>query len=368
MTNEKNSITPGQLMFLVIQTQIGVGVFFLPSEVHAVANGDAWISVLIASLFVQLFTLIIWGLSKRFPSLTLYDYLPKLLGKVLGKVIHVVYILFFMIEGSYILFRYGYIIENWILMRTPRWVVIGLMVLLCWYLAQENIRIIARFFVLVSILIVLMIIIASFSYTVHVDFLYILPIGETGWWNIIKGSNESMHSMIGYELLLICYPFTQGKSIEKLKAVSIAIAFSSIFYVYLVFTCLVVFSPEEMKLLSQPVLYMVKALSFTLFERPDLYFISIWSVIGGTSIISYMFLAAKGISNLFHLQHKYRKTVGFTAIMFFVLALIPKDEYMINKIGKVSIIIGYLSVFIIPLLLLCISVITHRKGTGGIRG
>lgn len=368
MTNEKNSITPGQLMFFVIQTQIGVGIFFLPSEAHAVANGDAWISVLLAGLYVQLFILIIWSLSKRFPSFTLYDYLPILLGKIFGKVIHITYILFFIIEGSFILARYGYIIENWILLRTPKWVIIVLMALLCWYLAQENLRIIARFFVLVSILIVLMIVIASLSYTVHVNFLYILPIGDAGWWNIFKGSHQSLHSIIGYELLLICYPFTQGRSIEKLKAVSIATAFSSIFYVYMVFTSLVVFSPEEMELLPQPVLYMVKALSFTLFERPDLYFISIWSVIGATSIISYMFLAAKGISNLFHLQHKYRKTVGFTAIVFFVLALIPKDEYMINKIGKASSIIGYLSFFIIPLFLLCISVITHKKETGGIRG
>ena len=368
MTNEKNSITPGQLMFLVLQTQIGVGVFFLPSEVHAIANGDAWISLLIASLYVQLFVFIIWSLNKRFPSFTLYDYLPKLLGKVLGKVIHAAYILFFMIEGSFILARYGRIIENWILMRTPKWVVIGLMALLCWYLARENLRTIARFFVLTSILILLMVIIASFSYTVHVNFLYILPIGDAGWWNIFRGSHESMHSMIGYELLLICYPFTQGRSIDKLKAVSIATAFSSIFYVFLVLTTLVVFSPEEMKLLPLPVLYMVKALSFTLFERPDLYFFSIWSVICATSIISYMFFAAKGISNLFNQEHKYRKIVSYTALLFFVLAIIPKDEYMINKIGRASAIIEYLSVFIIPLLLLCISVITHRKEIGGIKG
>ncbi|MDQ0178250.1 GerAB/ArcD/ProY family transporter [Bacillus chungangensis] len=368
MANGKNSITPGQLMFLVIQTQIGIGVLYLPSEVHDVANGDAWISVLISGLFVQFFVVIIWLLSRRFPSANLYDYLPRLLGKLLGTIFHLAYILFFIIEGSFILARYGNVIEDWLLMETPRWIIIGLMCIVCWYLVQENLRTIARFFVFTSILILLLIVITSFTYSVHVNFLYIFPIGSEGWLNIFKGSNEAMPSLVGYELLLLCYPYTQGRSVEKLKAVSIATAFSSLFYVFLVFTSLVMFSPEQMKLLPQPVLYMVKALSFTLIERPDIYFISIWSLMAATSIMSYMFMAAKGISHLYKRQEKYRKAVVYTVIFFFIIALIPQEEQMIKTFGKISTIVGYVFIFVIPLFLLGISIITHKKEAGRISG
>lgn len=361
MTEEKNSITPGQLMFIVIQAQIGIGVFSLPSEVHAVADKDAWISVLLAGLLVQLFVIILWLLSRRFPYDSLYEFLPKILGKQLGGFIHVAYICFFIIQGSNSLNRYGEVIQNWILVRTPKWAIIGLMCIVCWYLVQENLRTIARFFVLVSVLIVLMIVIASFAFSVHVNFLYILPIGTEGWWNIFKGSNEAMLSLLGYELLVICYPFTQGKSIEKLKAVSIATAFSSLFYVFLVFTSLVVFSSNELQLLPQPVLYMVKSLSFPLFERPDAYFISIWSVMSATSTISYMFMTAKGISHLYKRRDKYRKAVKYTVVFFFIVALIPQDKQMIKIFNEISAIFGYIFVFIIPLCLLIISIIIQKK-------
>ncbi|MEH7378849.1 GerAB/ArcD/ProY family transporter, partial [Neobacillus drentensis] len=63
-----------------------------------------------------------WGLSRRFPSSSMYEILPKLLGKVVGKLFILSYALYFMVTGSLVLARYSDILDKWILPRTPNWI------------------------------------------------------------------------------------------------------------------------------------------------------------------------------------------------------------------------------------------------------
>ncbi|OPA79211.1 spore gernimation protein [Paenibacillus selenitireducens] len=356
MINVRDQITPGQLAFLVVQTQIGVGLLMLPSQVHTAAQGDAWISVLIAGLLVQFFIVVLWCLGRRFPSLTLYDYLPALLGRYIGKLVHLVYAAYFILVSSYIIINFAKTIRDWVLIETPQWIVIGMMTSVCIYLVRESLRTIARFFVLVFFCNIALIIIVSCAY-LHVNFLYILPVGQAGIWKITKGVHETMAALAGYEILLICYPFVKGGSVAKIKAVVFANIFSTLLYAFAVFTSLIVFSPQELKLLPQPLLYMVKALGFKLFERLDLYFLSLWMVVATTSAIGYFFMASKGVANLFRQQSNHRKAVPYTAALVFIIALIIQDPLLIDTIGKILSITGYVFIIGIPFVLLMISVL-----------
>ena len=50
-------------------------------------------------------------------------------------------------------------------------------------------------------------------------------------------------------------------SAGKLKAVTLANTFTTLFYAYAVFTSLIVFSPQELDLLPQPLLYVITSYS-----------------------------------------------------------------------------------------------------------
>ena len=52
MTKKDQSITKFQLFFILIQSQIGVGLLSLPNAVQKTAKGDGWISTLLAGLAV----------------------------------------------------------------------------------------------------------------------------------------------------------------------------------------------------------------------------------------------------------------------------------------------------------------------------
>jgi len=366
MITAKEQITPAQFMFLIIQTQIGVSVLFLPSKVEAIAGNDAWISVLLAGAAAMLIIVIMWALSRRFPTMNLFEYLPLLLGKFVGKSVHVVYIIMFTLECSLILVQFADVVRDWIFPSTPTWVILFLMLVTSLYMIRENIRLIARFFVLTFVLIFILLLIAAYAYQ-DADILYILPFNQAGFSNIASGMLHSMNSLYGFEIILFCYPYIKGKSGEILKASAFANIFSTFVYTFMVFTCLIVFSPEELKVIPQPVLYMVKALSFTVFERADLYFLTIWTIVVISTVMAYLFMSAKAASTLFG-KKSHSGTAPFVAILILCISLLPYNPEMINWLQKIVLVLISVSLIAFPIILLCISYLLKIKGKEQAKG
>lgn len=362
MMDEKNKITPAQLMFITTQAQVGYGVLALPHQVFSVAKADGWISTFISGIVIQLIILVIWAVGRRFPNLTVYEILPRVFGKVLGKTVHVAYIVYFILTGVSTIVNFGSIIGKWMFSNTPSWAVYVLMLGVCMYLAREGLRTIARFFVCVTSLIVIMIAIAAWAYT-KANLLYILPIGQAGLLDIVKGAYQVTVAMIGFEFLLVIYPYVEGGSKAVLKAASIGNGITTLLYVFMVFTSFVFFSPNEMELVPEPVLYMLRAFTFQLIERPDLYFLSIWMVMVSTSLIGNLYLASKGLIRLFG-GNKHRKAIPYIAFLVFVVAMFMKDPFKIEAFTGWISIISYLFTLVIPLVILGISVAFRIGQTG----
>ena len=64
------------------------------------------------------------------------------------------------------------------------------------------------------------------------------------------------------------------------------------------------FSPAEITIVPEPVLYMLRVIDIHVIQRLDLIFLSIWMVVTSTSILSYAYLGSMGISKLFRIKHK----------------------------------------------------------------
>ncbi len=355
MITNKESITPGQLMILIIQTQFGVGVLFLPSSVEARAFNDAWLAVILGGGISAALLLAIWALGRRFPGMILFEYLPLLTGRPLGKVVHAAYSIMFIAECGLVLTQFADVIRDWIFSSTPAWVILGLMLAISVYMAVENLRLITRFLVLTFILIFVLILIALYAYR-EAEWLYALPIGRAGFRNILEGSALSMNSFYGFEIMLFAFPFVQGTSRAVLKAGMFANLFSTVIYAFLVLTCVLVFTPQELKLIPQPILYMVKALSFTVFERADLYFLTIWTVVVITTVMSYLYMAAKSVSTFFG-KPRHSGTVPVVAAIIWVLAICPHDQDMIDWVQRIVGALTTLTLIVLPSVLLGISYI-----------
>ncbi|SFI72682.1 spore germination protein (amino acid permease) [Thermoflavimicrobium dichotomicum] len=359
MIKEKSRITQGQLMFLILQIQVGVGILSLPYRVQAVAKGGGWISTLIAGIVAQVLILILWAICRRYPSDTLFTFLPKIAGKFFGKLLGFGYIFHFLFIAGIILILFTDIVGKWILMDTPRWALLLLMIATGVYLAKESIRVIARLFVSVSFFIIVMVLLTMAGYT-NVNFTYLFPITEAGWPNILKGSSEVLISLVGFEVLLVAYPYVEGNSAGKLKAASLANMLTTLFYAFEVFTCLIIFSPAEFPLISEPLMYMLRSFSIQIVERIDLFFLSIWVIIVATSFVGYLYLASTGLGYFFH-RGEHKKAVYYAAFVCFILAMIPQDQKTVELMNQIATISAYTFAAGIPFILLVIAYFSRKR-------
>ncbi|WP_248734398.1 GerAB/ArcD/ProY family transporter [Neobacillus rhizosphaerae] len=362
MMKSEHTITQGQLVFYIIQTQIGIALLSLPYTLFKVSKQDAWISILIAGIFVQIFLVIFWLLNSRFPTLTIYEILPKLIGKILGKVMVFLYAFQFTLFSSAVLIFYGHLLKIWVLENTPIFVVILLLVFTGVYLGKQNLRIIARFSVFVSFFLLVLFVLVALSFK-DANFLYLLPMAKTGWFTILKGSKEATLAILGFDAYLVIGPFVQGPAKGKLKAVTIANLFVTLFYTYLVVASLAYFSPEEMKIIPEPILYLIKSFSFGVVERTDLVFISIWMVMVTTSFVNYLYIASTGVATLFG-QPSHSKFVPYVAGVAALIALFIDNRETIKFFTKFVTNAGMVLVLFLPLILLLISYLTRKKETG----
>ncbi len=357
---EHQSLTPIQFIFFIVQTQIGVGVLSLPYSVFtAGAKSDAWISVIVAGLFVQLLILMFWLLTRRYPTLTFYEILSITFGKRIGAVFKLLYVIYFLVISSLILILFNQVVETWAYPRTPNWAIVLMLVIMTYYLTIEKLRIISRFYVLVSIFLLAILFLTLPAYQ-HIDIRYLMPIGHSGIANILLSGKEALFSLLGFEFLIFLLPFVKGNNKQKLYYASIANVLVTVYYSYITFLTLTFFSPVEITLIPQPVLYLINAFTFTIVERVDIIFLSIWFISVFTSYCSYVYFSALGLANTFSLK-KHKFLVPIILVLSAAISLIPRN---VLAVGQWSDYIGNIAmVFAItfPLLFLFIASV-FKKG------
>ncbi len=346
---EKESITRGQLFFLIVQTQIGIGVLSLPHDVQEFAKGDGWLSVLLAGIVVQLILGLYWQLNKRYPKDTIFMIGKKVFGKFGGKLITLLYTVYFLLVANLILVLFARIIKRWVFHETPSWIILFLFIGICSYLAYEDLHIIARFysFTFTLVFFLLIMVLPSFNF---IDYRFLLPVGQSGATGLFKGMNNSITAMLGFEFLLLTMPIlkTRRKVFRVLLAGNIFVTFV---YTFVTAMALMSFSPREIELIPEPVLYMLKALQFRIIDRVDLIFLTVWIVSAATSFISYLYSSAAGLASLLK-KKGHQKMIYVSWIPLVIYMMLPDDLVSLDLYSKVIMIASYICVILLPLLLL----------------
>ncbi|AIS53095.1 spore germination protein KB [Thermoanaerobacter kivui] len=97
---EKSEITSGkklsmkQFIFLIIIIITATESVCLPSFVASYAKEDSWLSVIISTIFSAFIFLIYYKLAMIFKEQSLFEYIEKITGKFIGKIISILYLLF----------------------------------------------------------------------------------------------------------------------------------------------------------------------------------------------------------------------------------------------------------------------------------
>lgn len=269
--SKESTVTRGQLFFMIMKFEIGVDILSLPYRIHLIAKGGGWISVLIGGMLIQLIILLCWLLLRRFPNSSIYQIMMRITGRWIGAILVIAYAAYYLLMGTSVLVNAYDVINRWMLQNTPRWAILVLFMFTSIYLVRQNLRTIARVLVLISFLIAPMMLLISYG-IMQTNLLYLLPLTEAGWPQIISASTESLMAMFGFEFFLVVLPLVQGTSKSKLGTITAASAVVSLLYGFTVFICSTAFSPQQLSMMPEPVIYLLRSIPLGTMDRADFCF------------------------------------------------------------------------------------------------
>jgi spore germination protein KB len=181
----KEKISAHQGLMLVIGGAIGNIFIIIASPASIYAGRDAWIAVFLAYLLAAINGLVLIDLARRFPKKTFVQYLPDVLGKFLGKLAGLFYILAFWILTPLIMSEIMELMR-FFLRYTPLIYINILISILIVIAMRSGFEVYARTaeqFVVLMVFILFLVICASIP---NIEIENILPLLDNGIMPIVK--------------------------------------------------------------------------------------------------------------------------------------------------------------------------------------
>lgn len=119
----KTMISPLQFGALIIMFVISSSTLILPTLLSEQSRQDAWLSVVIGVAVSMLLVLIYGKLGTRFPEMTLVEYSERLLGRIAGKAVMLLFLGYLFIITPGLLSQVGMLATSLFLSQTPSIVV-----------------------------------------------------------------------------------------------------------------------------------------------------------------------------------------------------------------------------------------------------
>ncbi|MFD2617795.1 GerAB/ArcD/ProY family transporter [Terrilactibacillus laevilacticus] len=209
MTKTVN-ITSFQMGLVLYIDTVTTGGLMLPYGVFELAKQDLWFSFLISSLFGYLMVLTVVILNNTFPGKTFIEIMKKEMG-ILGYVLSLCFLLFFLYITAYIFREYCNFIVTHFYRFTPQFVLIGIMVIVSAYAVKSGIEVICRTATFFFPLLFFSVSLSTLPLIpdMHVDFL--LPMFPNGLIPGLKGSVIAMGWLSEFVFLSMFLPFVSAR-------------------------------------------------------------------------------------------------------------------------------------------------------------
>ncbi|OEF99444.1 hypothetical protein BHF71_09030 [Vulcanibacillus modesticaldus] len=355
----KQSISNLQLGLLIIGFLLGTSIIMggAPST-----KRDSWIALIIGGTSGSFLLLFYYYFYQQFPKLNLFQYQRKILGPILGRLVNILYLWFFIHLASNTLAYFGGLMSSLYYQRTEPFILILFLMLTIIYATNLGIEVVARAGLIMIPVIPTLLLLVYVLLWKEYNFEFLLPIAENGIKPILNGALTILAFPYG-ELIAFCVIFPHlNKTKSSKKVVFISSLFVVIFGIILViFDTAILNDAREMSLYPlNDVVRLINVLGF--FERIDASVMLIWviSVFAKLSILAYS--AIIGFADLFN-QIDYRPFVIPTSAIILALSLFIFDDIIQMRDFAFKTWPYYALIFelLIPVLLFLIYLSIHRR-------
>jgi spore germination protein KB len=212
---EKGKISAVQMGFILYPTIVASAILVLPGITAKYAQNDLWLSPVLASSVGFITLVIAYRLHERFPNQSLIQYSERIVGRIAGKAIGLVFLLFYLHTNGMILRQYTDFISVSFLPRTPMVVIASTLILTVAYSVRSGIESVVRS----SFICTAIFLITSFLFLLllpDMDFKNLLPVMEHGVVPSLRGAFVPQSWFGEFFLISFLLPFVTNAK-EGLK-------------------------------------------------------------------------------------------------------------------------------------------------------
>ncbi|KGP73094.1 GerAB/ArcD/ProY family transporter [Pontibacillus yanchengensis] len=353
-------ITAFYLFFIIHTMQIGAGIMGVPQIIYKESKNNAWISVLIAGVFLHLTIFVMVTLLKQYNNADLFAIQKDVFGKWISRFLGTFYILYVLTVTSSILLNYTEVVQVFIFPKMPSLQITFFLLFLATYAITGGFRVVvgsAYLFFFLTIWLVF----SLYEPVRHVDWDHYFPLSQATPKELMLGAYKTTFSVLGLEVLLFVYPFISNKKKVPIAA-HLAVLLTTILTFLVTFISIGYFSGPQLEEQIWPTLAMFKIIQFSILERFDFIAVAFWGFVILPNIILFIWLASYGAKRLYHVKQKHALYV--IIILLYAFTNFFEYRFNINTITDLAANVGFYAVFIYPYFLLLI-VLVKKKFTKG---
>jgi spore germination protein KB len=363
---EKGKISAFQMGVIMYPTIVTTALLLVPTVTATAAHRDFWISPIWASLNGLFTVFVAVKLSKHYPDKTLFEYVELIIGRFPGKVLGLIFLLFFLYQSGFIVREYGEFVVGVFLSRTPLSVIMGTMMLVCAMNVRGGLEVIGRsaqMFVPIVLFLFVWIVILLIP---DLDSNNMLPVMEDGLGPSLLGSLVPLGWFGEFILVAIMLPYVADRQ-KGMKWGMISVLTVMLTMVITNIASLFLFG-DSTTTYVYPVMVAARYISVAdFFQHLEAVVMAIWVMGMFIKISMFFYTIVLGTAQWLKLSD-YRPItlpIGFIVLLF-GLWVSPSLQEMVHYISTIS--PFYLLTFqtAIPTLLLIIALIRktfqYRKG------
>ncbi|MCM3570664.1 endospore germination permease [Neobacillus mesonae] len=317
-----------QIFWLIFTFETGNMILLTIGPVMEEAKQDIWIAYLIATILGVLIVYMAAKTALLHPKHTLVQLSKLILGKWLGTIVVLIYLVqWYSVVGN-ILREFADFSITILLPLTPAWAFFSTILLLLIYVTFiggiEGIGRCSEVFGPIIILSEIILIILS---TKDFEVINLMPIfADTGFHQIWKGALTPLAFFGESVIILMLVPF-MAEPQKAVKSVVWGIALSAVTVLIVALCVVLTFGPEISGKLRHPSFDLVSYISVMNFiQNLEIVAVLVWILSVFIKLSLYFFLSCYGTAQLFKMKD-WRKMIWIAAIFFFALAIFFPGQF-----------------------------------------
>ncbi|WP_421381228.1 GerAB/ArcD/ProY family transporter [Bacillus salacetis] len=354
---ENRKISPFIVFFLIHSIQVGVGVLGYQRIIAKSAGYDAWMAVIAAGILTNFILFLIYKVVQTGGG-DLVEANKTAFGKWLGKAFDLVFLLYFCLIAITICRTYIEVVQVWMYPRMASWFFSILFFMLVIYVVNGGLRAVAGTAFFGTVLPAYLILTFGFTFPFS-DFRNLFPVWDHSMLDMLKSTRDMTLSFLGYETLLVFYPYiSQGEKSKKWAHISLIV--TTVLFTLLTLVSFAFFSEGQLEKTVWATLSMWKIVEMPFVERFEYIGIANWCLIILPNVCITLWCASRIAKRSFKMNQ--RKTLIILSLLCIIVISTIQDRNQINTLNDITSKVGfYLNFVFIPFLLLMILLMKKVK-------